>query len=308
MTMGELPPTRNANEAIFACDDGHVFTLSDVVVAAHFRGELQDSWRRLLARVAADEEAADRDFEADDDALQELSDSFRSDRDLITAEETESWLEKRGLTLEDFNDYFVREYWGGALGAKVEAEMIDYVDASDEQRELLTVELLLSGDFDRMATALSWRVAAHRAAVGGPIEGAAISAERVLFLKAAELDEEKLATWLHGVGRDAGWLEEMLALNAAYRRAQATLVTDELCRAELAARRIQFAQIDVETIELESRNAASEALLCVRNDGMSLAEVAAESSYPHHRATLLLEDLPANLHERVLCAAPGRTA
>ena len=166
ITMGELPPTRNANEAIFASDDGRVYTLSDVVAAAHFRGDLQapvaafagEGWRPTRRRPTAI-------LRPTTTRCRSCPTTFRSDRDLITAEETEAWLERRGLTLEDFNDYFVREYWGDALGAKVEAEMIDYNNATDEQRELLAVELLLSGDFDQMATELS--LAGGGAARGG---------------------------------------------------------------------------------------------------------------------------------------------
>ena len=303
--MGELPPTHNANIAIFASDDGRTYTLSDVVAAAHFRGDLEEPWRRMLQRLAADEAAADRDLETDDDALQALSDEFRSDRDLITAEETETWLEQRGLTLDDFNDHFVRAYWGDALGAKVEPQEVDFIEASEELREMLNVELLLSGDFEQMATELSWQVAARRAAADETVGPEALAVERAEFFERAEIDEDELAAWLEGLGRDAAWFEEMLALAASYRHARATLVTDEMCRAELSVARLHLAQIDVETIELESRNAAREALMCVRNDGMSLAEVAAESCYPHQRGTVLLEDMPADLHERVLCAAPG---
>src|SRR5262249_16017407 len=49
----------------------------------------------------------------------------------------------------------------------------------------------------------------------------------------------------------------------------------------------------------------SEAMMCVRSDGFSLADVAKEGSYPDHRGVMLLEDLPTDLHDRVLCAAPG---
>jgi hypothetical protein len=303
--MGELPPTRHANTAIFASDDGRIYTVSDVVAAAHFRGELEAPWRRLLRRLAADEAAADRDVEADDEVLQALSDAFRSDRDLITAEETEAWLEQRGLTLDDFNDHFVRTYWGDTLGAKVEPEETAFVDATEELRDLLTVDLLLSGDFEKMATALSWQVALRRAAEAGESGPGKPADERAAFFERTGIDEDGLAAWLEALGRDAAWFEEMISLAAAQRHARATLVTDEMCRAELSAVRLSYTQIDVETIELESRNAAREALMCVRNDGMSLAEVAAESAYPHQRGKVLLEDLPADLHERVLCAAPG---
>ena len=303
--MGELPPTRHAPAAIFACDDGRSYAVSDVVAAAHFRGELDEPWLRLLVGLAAEEQAAERELEPDDDAMQTLSDEFRSDRDLITAEETEQWLEQRGLTLEDFSDFFVRKYWGDRLGAKIEPEASKYDAATDEQRDLMTAELMLSGEFDRMAAALSWRVAARRAAEHAEADPKAIASEQKDFLARADIDENALADWLEGLRRDAAWFKEMLELAVAYRQARATRVTDALCRAELAAARMPLMSVDLETIELESRDAANEAILCVRDDGLSLEEVAAEGGYPIRRETILLEDLPADVHERILCAAPG---
>ena len=70
-----------------------------------------------------------------------------------------------------------------------------------------------------------------------------------------------MSDWLDGLGRDEGWLAEMLKLEAAYARARSSLVNEQLCRAELASVRLQYAQIDLELVELESRDAASEAMM-----------------------------------------------
>lgn len=90
--MGQLPPNRKANATVFACGDRSHLT-SDVIDAAQYRSELTPVWDRLQQRVAAEEDAAERELEPDGDAIQEMSDEFRSERDLITAEETELWLE-----------------------------------------------------------------------------------------------------------------------------------------------------------------------------------------------------------------------
>ena len=82
--MGETPPTRNTNIAIFASTDGRVHTIGDIVAAAHFRGELDAPCRRLLQQLSTEEAADDREMEIDDWAVQALSDEFRSDRDLST--------------------------------------------------------------------------------------------------------------------------------------------------------------------------------------------------------------------------------
>ena len=47
--------------------------------------------------------------ETDQSALQARSEEFRISRDLISAEETERWLDERGLILDDFSDFLIRE-------------------------------------------------------------------------------------------------------------------------------------------------------------------------------------------------------
>lgn len=302
--MGQLHPIRIAGPTVFTCV-GRSFSIADIIDAAHFRGEVQPAWVRLLQLVAAEEDAAERELEPDGDALQEMSDEFRSARDLITAEETEQWLAQRDLTVDDFSDYVVRRYWGSALNAKADLELVEFAAAPLEMRELLATELLLSSDFDGMATALSWRVAARAAAVGRELGVDYIAAQRRSFLERAGVDEGALPEWLATHGRNSEWLDEMLDLEASYARERETLVTEDRCRAEVASSRLQLARFEVETVELESQDAAREALFCVRSDGLSLEEVAAEGAYPFHRNRILLEDLPASVQERFLCAVTG---
>jgi hypothetical protein len=60
---------------------------------------LEARWRRVLALAESGKSAV----EPAGEELQARFERFRIDRDLITAEETEHWLDQRGLTLEDFD-------------------------------------------------------------------------------------------------------------------------------------------------------------------------------------------------------------
>ncbi len=103
-----------------------------------------------FASMAAEHKADGQDLEFSDDAIDAAAERFRYEHDLITAEETEQWLAQRGLNLADFSAYFVRQYWGEQFD-DVEPEPLDYLSAPNEMRELLTTELILSGELDRMA-------------------------------------------------------------------------------------------------------------------------------------------------------------
>jgi len=97
----------------------------------------------------------------------------------------------------------------------------------------------------------------------------------------------------------------MLALESAYRRRYETLVVPLARKRELAILRLPLTRFETEVIELESRDAAQEALFCVREDGMSMEEVAAEGRYPYRRADFLLEDIPAEGQQRFLSVSAG---
>ena len=113
-----MPDTRALpidSKVIFLCGD-RPFSGRDLIDAAHFRGELEPLWTDLLRPRRGRGKADEQDLEFDDDAINSAAERFRYEHDLITAEETEQWLEERGLTLGDFSAYFVRQYWGEALG------------------------------------------------------------------------------------------------------------------------------------------------------------------------------------------------
>jgi hypothetical protein len=100
-------------------------------------------------------------------------------------------------------------------------------------------------------------------------------------------------------------LNEMLIIEAAYGTHCGRLLVPEARQRELIGLRLQMTRLEVELIELDSRDAAKEALLCVRQDGMSMEEVATEERYPYRRANFLLEELPDDAQQKYLSVSPG---
>lgn len=301
--MPSSPLTARESRVVFRC--GRDYTVRDVIDAAYFHGELKPSWEEFLRGVAAEQEASESDLEADDDIVGSAVETFRYERDLITAEETERWLEERGVTLEDFGDYFARVYWRGTLDAKGTAAPIEFRSASPELRELLTAELLLSGEFDRMVQRQSWLIAASYAAVGDELPHELIEAERERFFAREGITPDELPGLLEQLERDPSWFDEMTSLEATHRRQCEILLSGTAPNQELANLRLSLTRFDLEIVEVDSRDAAAEALLCVREDGMSMEEVAAEGRYPYRSATILLEDIPMDSQQNFLSVSPG---
>src|SRR5437762_13770944 len=91
----------------------------------------------------------------------------------------------------------------------------------------------------------------------------------------------------------------------AYQRQTNSLVGEKDLQRELISMRLLLTRFELETVEVDSRDAAAEVVACVRNDGMEMSEVAEESRYPFHRSEVLLEDIPSEQQQRFLSVKAG---
>jgi hypothetical protein len=294
----ESQPVVEEGAAVFTCGDNS-YTDRDVIDAAFFRGELSSIWKELLRCVECENQSGDADM--DDATIDAAVEKFRYDHDLITAEEVEQWLEARGLTMDDFGEYFARHYWGDKLQGQVTAEERDYASAAEETRAILRAELILSGEFDQMATRLSWRAAGSQEMK----EDVDLGEEKNGFRERTGISDTALPTWLNGLGRDEPWLNEMLRLEAIHNHIRADILTPQNRQREMSGMRLPLTRLDVQTLEVESKDAASEASLCVTVDGLSMEEVAKEGRYPYRESQLLVEDVEPDLQQKFLSVPAG---
>lgn len=288
---------------VCSCAD-EVFTARDAIDAALVRGDVDLAWKGFLYRVAAMERANVLELEINDEAFDAAAEQFRYQHDLITAEETEQWLGVRGLSLENFSDYFSRQQWGEAEIEGVKPPEIGFIDAPVELRDLFLVDAILSGQLEQWTYALAWRLAALT--VEKEVDGAMIAAQKESFLERAGLKESETSAWLEKIGRDAEWQDRQFTLEGAYqKKCQALLVPDAHQR-ELITLRLPLTKFEVEVLEVESRDAAQEAIFCVREDGMTMEEVATEGGYPFRRLEFILEDLASEVQQKFLSVANGQ--
>jgi hypothetical protein len=239
-------------------------TVGDVLRAEHARGALQPAEELLAWKAACLAEADRLSLGIDEDAVEELSTAFRYERDLVAAEEIEAWLEARGLTPEEFQEHFVAGQLFKVLRDQIAAPERE-TDPEEPDWHALAAETHLSGAFP----------------------GHAVQHSRRLLVRAAS----------GGTGEP-----DLAGLESAYQAACAAILTPAALAQEVAGARLPLTLIDYESAEFDSVDAAREALLCVRDDGMALEEVARESGFPHSRQKSLAEDLPEDQREPFLWA------
>lgn len=294
------PPERTI--CVFAIAE-RSFTIEDVIAAAEFRGELDSWWKHILFLDECEARSADL-YEPEEAALQTAAEQFRYERDLITAEETEAWLDARGLTAEDFSNHFTRQYWAAHLARKDSTAPFEAASAPERLHDLLRTELLFSEVFDQLAFKLAASVVSLDK-TSDDIIANWIRSERALFLQNRNLDAATVPAWLAKLQRDEAWLEGMLAMQSAYRLQRWTAVTSEAFQRTLSAMRIPLTRVQLEVVEFESLDAANEAILCVREDGMAMSAIAGEGGCSHRHEDRFLEEYPPELQQKLLCAAPG---
>jgi hypothetical protein len=102
------------------------------------------------------------------------------------------------------------------------------------------------------------------------------------------------------LGRERAWFETLVKLEAGYRRHCDQLFTPENRARTLAALRLPLTRFEVELLDLESADAASEAFFCLDTDGLSMKELAEQEGYVIEKRQPLLEEFPEEQQQRFL--------
>lgn len=282
-------------------------TVGEAIRAALFRGELAARWQTVLRRLAVEYSAAARGLSADLEAVQTCSEAFRYEHDLISAEEAETWLGARDVSLEQFTRYFLQQYWleAGAdeLGEMVLDLSLDPTEATADQWEWLRVCLMLTGEMGMAARQCAWRLAASGA--GREPTGEEIGLQWERFRARAGVRPGREAGWAARLGETGEWLSEQIRLEACFESICDSVLTDPALERAIAGHGRDWMRFQVETMDLRSREAAEEARLCLEHDGISMDELARRCGVPGESMTVYLEELPDDLREMLLRTGVG---
>lgn len=273
-----------------------VYTWRDVVLFAMAAGEWPDFETRLRQGLACETEADRAAAWPDPAVLDEAATAFRYERDLLTSEETEAWLAARGLDIDQWSAALARGVLRAAWRDRLASLDPGTLDPAEVPATVLVAEGVCSGAFDRWAAMLGARAAlASSAGISQPPapEGDLVVARH--------------AAWVAGDNEAATALRHLADVVAADRAVATSALTDEALDLHLERCRLDWVRVDVECLSFPTDAAAREAALCVREDGLSLSEVAVESGQPIVDHRTVLDTLEPALRDAVLSASPGDT-
>jgi hypothetical protein len=265
--------------------DGRDLTVADVAVAALYLGE----WSVARARVEVGLACARPDgaFPAPDDEVAVTAEAFRRERRLLAAEEMEEWLARRGLSAGEWMRWVRMD-----VGRRHVPRSSDGGHVSVEAAELYA-EALCSGALRRAARWLAETLVAP--APEAPANGARGRMPDAGELEVLGIDPAQTATLL----------EELRGRATAVSELASRVAGAEAVAARVRAQQADWLAIEYRMLALPQQAAACEAVLCVRDDGMQLEEVAQLAGVDVVHEHALLCDVPPALATQLLSASRG---
>lgn len=269
----------------------------DVFLYAMVRGDWAAFETRLFEGLVCAAEAAESHTWADEATVDEAATAFRYDRDLLTTEETMAWLEKAGLSLEDWTEFIsrtiLRDEWVLRLPALLERHRgnVTVTEAA------FTAEGLCSPIFKQFATTL-----AGRAALAATLDPSATVPPGRPF-KIAKL-VSRHAMWLDGIDSNdlARRLSHLSNVEAHFKAQAEALRTEQMLSLQVSRHRLDWMRVDLERLSFHDEPAAREAVLCIKEDGLTLEDVAVDSHQTVRDTAEILERLEPELRDAVLSA------
>jgi len=277
----------------------HTYTWLDVLLDSMLNGDWADFERHLAHGAACAAEAERTGSWPDPAEIEAASNDFRYARDLLTSEETEAWLERVGFDMDVWSTVITRDLLRSRWADRLSERPADAGHVTSLDDTLVSAEGLCSGLFTQFAQRLAERAAvAHLA--GDPGHDADVDT----MIAAARM---RNAAWLDAVahGQLDQKLRHLAGIASRARTELAAAITPAAVAAHVDRYRLDWLRVDLERLDFETAAAAQEAEWCVREDGLTLSEVAIESRRSVTDERALLDALPPALRHAVLSASPG---
>jgi hypothetical protein len=248
--------------------EGFTYSRRDVLAAAIARGDWRDLENRVRAGLACLKCASATPPPSID--LQQAAEDFRYTRNLITVEETEEWLDRSGVTFEEWTAYLERSLLRQAWADHIDDISLRFPVSEREVSASVEAEAICSGDLARFAEVLAGRVAVCERARQNP--------------------------------RD---LSDITALEATFQMHARAAATPDALQAQVEAHCLDWIRVSWRCITFTHEETAKEAALCLIHDREPLEDVASRGRTTVRAEERLLESIDRPFRDLVLSAKPG---
>ncbi len=269
-----------------------VFYWEDVLLDAVARGQWAVFERQTLEGLACVAHSEATGTAEPEEEIEEAGREFRYERELITALEMEEWLAARGVTTHQWMEHVRRGVLRSHAADRLESLVLPPSGMSDgDLYTALRVDLICSG--------IGWGFAeelAERAAAAWSFRGTELPA----------LEATGLPVLPPGlpVERAAVRWPVLQRIERAMERYRTAMLTPAAIQKEIRAHQMEWMRVDCRAAIFPDEAQAREAALCVREDGLPLAEVAGSAHVAIAESRFYLDELEPELQAVFLAAGP----
>jgi hypothetical protein len=263
--------------SIFAIDDQE-FGWDEIVVAADVWGEWQPFVRNVRQRLACLRQAAKTGHLPPAPEMREAATAFRYAHNLISAEDARCWLGRWEMTVEDWMNYLrgqlLRERWAGRLNEIVVAHRI----SDEEVAEVIKSHAVCAGELGEWARKLAGR--------------AAFAAKSDRFCVGEHPTSVSTRDLVHRIETEFDWQRKQT-------------ITPKLVETKIADRRLDWIHFDCRYVWFPEERIAREATFCVKEDGLTLDELAYDALGVVQQWNFYLDEIEAPVRPHFLAARRG---
>jgi hypothetical protein len=258
---------------MFAVND-QKFGWGEIVAAAEVWREWQPFFEQTRQALACLRLAAKTGQLPAAAETREAITAFRYAHNLISAEEAQAWLNRWGMTVDSWASYFrgqlLLKRWAGRLGEIVSANPI----IDEEVAEVIRRHAVCAGKLGHWAVRLAGRAA--MAANSGSLDAGGPSPAGVIARIEAEFERERQQS-----------------------------ITPKLIETKIAAHRLDWMRFDCRYLWFAEESIAREAAWCVREDGLTLDEVATNARGQVRQWIFYADEIGASVRPYFLAARQG---
>jgi hypothetical protein len=313
-------------QQVFEVGD-ETYRWEDVVAFGILTGRLQGIEFRTRHGLAC---AAFAESQDEDPEIEEMVDQaaaeFRYARDLVTAEEAEDWLAARGLETDEWLGVIRREVLRKVYASRLDQLLRDYPPSQSDILDAIRVEWLCAEGSSSLTDGLAqWAAAAaaeeelHPPVVAVEEEKEEFGLDDLDFGDDPESTTETATGTIGGpssvdlrpyLGRLKGLTEEavaavverLLRLRELHARYCVTAASPQAIRKEFDMHRLDWVRMDCRSIFFENEAASREGAFCVREDGMTFDQLAADANTPVFDVRFLLTEVAEEVRPTLLGA------
>jgi hypothetical protein len=293
---------RLAGRRIFSLGERE-FIWEHVVLAAYLWAEIPALERRIAHGLAAQNRLADAGEPVLDDDVEVASTRWRYERDLISADDLESWLSARELGLEEWLAYIRRSESAARSAARGSKR---HAPAPDEIGAVMFAEAMCSGTVGALTERLAGRTAIFgRVTSEGRRSRAPAGAKLRTALERVPRTVKQRGLFGMSAADSVQAAEMIAAMDVVFERFVKTLAAQKTLVREIESHALEWTRIGCRTLTFGSQAPAREAALLIREDGMPIAKAASVAKAKVVVDDVVLEDVGGPFKGRLLAAQPG---